>query len=82
MRQERFCSIPVTGKKAINALAYSVGSWSTMPGWIRASLIISLWSEDCERKDYDLSYSRENAEIALKFAGAFVEKMGSLIPWL
>ena len=32
-----------------------------------------------EKANYELSYSRENAEIALKFADAFIEKMSSLI---
>jgi uncharacterized protein (UPF0332 family) len=32
-----------------------------------------------EKANYDLSYSRENAETALKFADAFIEKMNSLI---
>jgi uncharacterized protein (UPF0332 family) len=32
-----------------------------------------------EKANYELSYSRENAEIALKFADAFLEKMNSLI---
>jgi uncharacterized protein len=34
-----------------------------------------------EKANYELSYSKENAETALKFADAFIEKMCSLIRW-
>jgi uncharacterized protein (UPF0332 family) len=39
----------------------------------------SVIKEMREKANYELSYSRENAEKALKFADAFLEKMNSLI---
>lgn len=39
----------------------------------------SLVREMREKANYDLTYSKETAETALKFADAFIEKMGSLL---